>query len=163
MAQEIERKYLVTGDDWRSAEPARYRQGYLCREPSRTVRVRTIEQGTRAQAFLTLKGAMIGTTRAEFEYEIPLEDAHYMLNHLAIGPIIEKDRRKVDYGGFVWEVDEFFGENAGLVCAEVEITREDEKVPLPPWIGQEVTNLSRYFNASLTAYPYAHWREDERL
>jgi CYTH domain-containing protein len=162
MAQEIERKFRIVGEAWRSAEPARYRQGYLCRAPGRTVRVRTIEYQDDSRAFLTLKGASTGASRMEFEYEIPLADAHYMLDNFCIGPLIEKDRREVPYAGFVWEVDEFFGENAGLIFAEVELTHEGQEVPLPPWIGEEVTHLARYFNANLTTYPYSQWRDDEK-
>ena len=162
MAQEIERKYLVLDDAWRSAPAARYRQGYLCRDKARTVRVRTIEDDSGARAFLTIKGVLVGAARNEFEYEIPQDDARMMLDTLCDGPLIEKDRRKIEYGGLIWEVDEFLGDNAGLVFAEVELRQEDQTVALPPWIGAEVTHLPRYFNANLSIYPYCQWTEEEK-
>lgn len=152
MAKEIERKFLVTGDGWRQAEPVRYRQGYLSTDPGRTVRVRIA--GDRAK--LTIKGKTAGCTRSEFEYSIPLEDAEELLE-LCEQPIIDKDRRKIDVGGFTWEVDEFHGENGGLILAEIELDAEGRRFPLPGWVGREVTDDPRYYNANLVTNPVARW------
>lgn len=154
MGQEIERKFLVEGDAWRAlAEGTRYRQGYLSTVKERTVRVRTIGD----KAYLTIKGITQGIARAEFEYEIPLADANALLDDLCERPLIEKDRYKILHGGLTWEVDEFFGENAGLVLAEVELEAEDQVVELPDWVGQEVSDDPRYYNANLIASPYRTW------
>ena len=156
MGQEIERKFLVKGDAWRSLGTAtRYRQGYLSTVKERTVRVRTIAD----KAYLTIKGVSEGIARAEFEYEIPVEDATALLDGLCERPLIEKDRRKIPYRGHTWEVDEFFGDNAGLVVAEVELQSEDQTFETPEWIGVEVSDDPRYFNASLIANPYRMWGE----
>lgn len=153
MAQEIERKFLVTGDDWRSAPATTYRQGYLSTARERTVRVRVAGD----KGFLTIKGISTGASRSEFEYRIPPVDAEAMLADLCLRPLIEKRRHLVDYAGLTWEVDEFFGDNAGLVVAEVELETEDQKIELPHWIGREVTGDRRYFNSSLIAHPYRSW------
>ena len=154
MGKEIERKFLVEGDDWRSlAQPIRYRQGYLSTVKERTVRVRTIGN----KGYLTVKGVSAGIVREEFEYEIPLEDANAMLDSLCERPLIEKDRRKIPYGSQTWEVDEFFGDNSGLIMAEVELEDENETFEMPPWIGREVSDDTRYFNANLIASPYRDW------
>jgi adenylate cyclase len=154
MGQEIERKYLVTGDTWRSqGRGIRYRQGYLSTDKERTVRVRTVGD----KGFLTIKGASRGIARAEFEYEIPLDDADAMLNGLCQRPLIEKDRYRIPFGDRVWEVDEFFGDNAGLIMAEVELESEEQVLERPAWIGREVSDDPRYFNANLIANPYRNW------
>jgi CYTH domain-containing protein len=154
MGKEIERKFLVEGDAWRSlGQATRYRQGYLSTVKERTVRVRTIAR----QGYLTVKGVSRGIARAEFEYEIPFEDAETMLDTLCERPLIEKDRHRIPYGGHIWEVDEFFGENAGLIMAEVELEDEEEPLERPPWIGREVSDDPRYFNANLIANPYRDW------
>lgn len=152
MPVEIERKFLVTGTAWRTPDGQRLVQGYLNRDKARTVRVRIAGQ----QAFLTIKGATTGATRAEFEYPIPPADAEALLG-LCDGPLIDKVRHRVAFGGLLWEVDEFLGENAGLVVAEVELASEDHAVYLPPWVGEEVTHDPRYFNSSLAAHPFARW------
>jgi len=154
MGQEIERKYLVRGDAWRRlAEGTVYRQGYLSTVKERTVRVRTMGD----RGFLTVKGITVGATRTEFEYAIPLDDADRMLDELCLRPLIEKTRYLVTHGGHEWEIDEFTGENAGLVVAEVELDSEDEAIALPEWIGDEVTHDPRYFNANLIAHPFTAW------
>ncbi len=154
MAQEIERKFLVTGDAWRElAEGTMYRQGYLSTVEDRTVRVRTVG----AKGYLTVKGITVGATRTEFEYEIPVADADTMLDELCIRPLIEKTRYKIPFDGLVWEVDEFAGDNDGLVVAEVELSHEDQELRLPNWIGEEVTGDPRYYNANLVAHPYTTW------
>jgi CYTH domain-containing protein len=156
MGIEIERKFLIATEDWRGlAQGLDYRQGYLSTAKERTVRVRTIG----AQGFLTIKGISIGATRTEFEYEIPVDDAHELLDELCLRPLIEKRRHRVPFGGLIWEIDEFFGENHGLIVAEVELTSEDQDVDLPPWIGEEVTGDPRFFNSSLVERPFSTWND----
>lgn len=162
MGTEIERKFLVQGDDWRTASPARYQQGYLNQDPERSTRIRLVEDSKGARAFLTIKGLSRGAARLEFEYLIAPEDAQQMLDELCLRPLIAKERHKLEYGGLLWEIDEFFGDNAGLIMAEVELTNEDETVPLPPWVSTEVTGNPLYFNANLGSYPYARWTESEK-
>lgn len=152
MPIEIERKFRVTGTAWRMADGQRICQGYLNRDQHRTVRVRVAG----AQAFLTIKGVTTGATRAEFEYAIPLADAEALLA-LCDGPLIDKVRHRVEHGGLLWEIDEFLGDNAGLVVAEVELASEDQPVALPPWVTEEVTTDSRYFNSSLATHPFNRW------
>lgn len=152
MAIEIERKFLVHGDTWRDAPAVFYSQGYLSRAKERTVRVRIAGE----EAFLTIKGVTTGASRAEFEYPIPLWDARNLLA-LCEQPLIEKYRRKILYEGFVWEVDEFLGDNAGLVIAEIELPTEDAIFSKPVWAGVEVTSDSRYYNSNLAIQPYSRW------
>jgi len=152
MGVEIERKFLVTGEAWRSGTGVRLTQGYLNRDKARTVRVRVAGE----QGWLTIKGVSTGATRAEFEYPIPLADAQAMLL-LCDGTLIDKTRHTVDVGGTVWEVDVFHGDNAGLVVAEVELTTEDQPFERPAWLGDEVTHDPRYFNSALIALPYSQW------
>jgi CYTH domain-containing protein len=154
MAQEIERKYLVSSDAWRElASGTTYRQGYLSTVKERTVRVRTIDD----KGYLTIKGITVGATRAEYEYEIPADEANELLDNLCERPLIEKARYKIPHGGLTWEVDEFAGDNQGLIVAEVELTAEDQEVALPDWVGEEVTGDPRYFNSNLIANPYSTW------
>lgn len=154
MAQEIERKFLVVGDDWRSlATPVPIRQGYLSTVKERTVRVRTLGD----RGYLTIKGLTVGAVRSEFEYEIPAADAHQLLDELCERPLIEKTRSAVAIGGLTWEVDAFSGVNDGLIIAEVELENEAQQIDLPDWIGEEVTHDPRYFNANLIAHPYTEW------
>lgn len=156
MGIEIERKFLIASDDWRGlAKGMDYRQGYLSTIKERTVRVRTVGE----KGFLTIKGISIGATRAEFEYEIPAGDAHELLDELCLRPLIEKRRHRVPFGGLIWEIDEFFGENHGLIVAEVELEDENQLIELPPWIGEEVTGDPRYFNASLVEHAFSTWDE----
>ncbi len=154
MPLEIERKFLVVGDAWRSmGEGKLYRQGYLASEPNRTVRVRVAGE----QAFLTIKGASEGISRSEYEYPIPLDHAMEMLDHLCDHPLIEKMRHKIAYGGWLWEVDEFWGDNEGLIMAEVEVPDAQQAIALPEWIGEEVSHDPRYYNSSLAKTPYRSW------
>lgn len=154
MAQEIERKFLVTGDAWRTlASATLYRQGYLSTAKECTVRVRIAGD----KGYMTVKGPSVGASRAEFEYEIPAADADAMLDALCARPLIEKTRRKIPFEGLVWEVDEFAGDNEGLVVAEVELTDEAQEVSLPDWVGEDVTHDPRYFNANLVTHPYKAW------
>jgi adenylate cyclase len=154
MAKEIERKFLVEGDAWKkAAKGIEYRQGYLSSVKERVVRVRTIEN----KGFLTIKGITKGLSRSEFEYEISVDDANVMLDEICEKPLIEKKRYKIVLGAHVFEVDEFFGENEGLVVAEVELKDEKQKVDLPDWIGAEVSGDPRYFNSNLIQHPFKKW------
>lgn len=154
MGQEIERKFLVR--DLSVVEGVvgrRYRQGYLSIEPDRTVRVRIAD----GQGFLTIKGRSVGAARSEFEYEIPASDAEELLDRLALRPLIDKIRYRLHDADLVWEVDVFGGDNAGLVVAEVELQSEDHDLTVPAWVGDEVTQDPRYFNANLVGHPYRTW------
>jgi adenylate cyclase len=154
MGKEIERKFLVRGNSWRDlAKGTAYRQGYLNSAKERTVRIRTID----AKAFLTVKGLTVGATRSEYEYEIPLSDCNAMLDTLAEKPIIDKKRYKVPFDGLTWEIDEFFGDNAGLIVAELELESESQVFNKPEWVGKEVTGDPRYFNSNLINNPYNRW------
>jgi CYTH domain-containing protein len=156
MAKEIERKFLLTGEQWRSlAQGTHYRQGYLNSIKERTVRIRTIDD----KAYLTIKGITVSATRAEYEYEIPHGDCMEMLDGLAERPIIEKKRYKIPYAGLIWEVDEFFGVNQGLIVAEVELESEEQRFDKPEWVGDEVTGDPRYFNSNLVSHPYTTWQK----
>jgi len=154
MGIEIEKKFLVKGTAWKEgARGVGYRQGYLSSHRERTVRVRTAGE----QGYLTIKGLSRGATRSEYEYAIPYADALALLEELCEKPVIQKVRYRISYGGLVWEVDEFGGENAGLVVAEVELTHEGQTIQLPPWAGEEVTGDERYYNANLFKHPYSRW------
>ena len=154
MAEEIERKYLVAGTGWKNgATGTRVLQGYLSRATECTVRVRIAGE----KGFLTIKGGNTGITRTEFEYPIPVADAAAMLDALCERPFIEKTRWVSAYEGFVWEVDEFHGENEGLVVAEVELPTAGTKPALPPWVREEVSSDPRYFNANLVKKPFKTW------
>jgi CYTH domain-containing protein len=154
MPKEIERKFLLKNDAWRAgATGVRYRQGYLSTEKQRAVRIRTAGD----QGYLTIKGESVGATRSEYEYPIPLDDANEMLSQLCLRPIIEKVRYKIPFAGLTWEVDEFEGENAGLIMAEVELDSEEQAFELPGWAGKEVTGDPKYYNASLIANPHSRW------
>jgi adenylate cyclase len=155
MPIEIERKFLVTGTEWRQGNSVRYAQGYLCREKGKTIRVRL----GGSKAFLTIKGpSLTEGARSEFEYEIPVADAEQLLK-LCNGPIIEKYRHVIVSKGFKWEVDEFLGENTGLVIAEIELREVNQPFERPDWVGEEVTGDPRYYNANLVATPYNTWRK----
>lgn len=155
MGIEIERKFLLTGTTWKHLAPGTsYRQGYLNSAKERTVRVRTIDD----KGFLTIKGISVGATRVEYEYEIPVADAKHLLDDLCEKPIIEKNRYKISHSGFVWEIDEFFGENEGLVVAEIELESEDQTFEKPEWVGEEVTGDPRYFNSNLIKNPFIKWK-----
>ncbi|MDQ7826728.1 MAG: CYTH domain-containing protein [Candidatus Eremiobacteraeota bacterium] len=156
MGKEIERKFLVNGDDWRSlAEGVPYRQGYLSTVRERTVRVRTVGD----EGFLTIKGLTTGVSRPEYEYPIPGAEANELLTNLCEKPLIEKNRYKIARGGVTWEIDEFSGENEGLIIAEVELHDEHQSLEIPPWIGEEVSGDPRYFNSNLTKNPYRNWNK----
>jgi adenylate cyclase len=152
---EIERKFLVADDSWRAeAGPgAVMAQGYLCTGPPVAARVRV----TGDVAHLNLKKATLDIKRAEYEYPIPVADAMEILHDLCGGHIIEKTRYEVEHEGLVWEVDVFAGLNEGLIVAEVELDSEDQHVPRPPWVGEEVSSDARYFNSHLSVQPFSEW------
>lgn len=156
MGKEIERKYLVNHNLWQNMQKPKgefYRQGYLLTDPNKTVRVRqTIGKG-----FLTIKGLSVGATRPEFEYEIPVEDAKELLDKFSISELT-KTRYKIIFENKVWEVDEFSGDNIGLIVAEIELTSEDESLVIPAWIDKEVTGQEKYYNSNLTLEPYKNWK-----
>lgn len=155
MASEIERKFLVVNDSWRTVatHSIRMRQGYLSEGYERSVRVRTEND----RGFINIKRSDDGIHRLEYEYEIPLHDAEEILERIALRPLIEKTRYLVEHEGFEWEIDVFEGENAGLVVAEVELPSVDVHLPLPDWTGREVSDDLRYYNVSLQRQPYSTW------
>ncbi len=154
MGVEIERKYLVSGDSWRSqvVSSTRIVQGYLTRGE---VTVRARIRGERA--YLTIKGRSQGIARSEFEYDIPVPDAEAMLTELADGPVVEKTRHLIDVGGHTWELDVFTGANEGLVMAEIELADADERFEVPQWAGEEVSDDPRYYNVNLAREPFSQW------
>lgn len=152
MGTEIERKFLVIGEGWKTGCPTLFRQGYLNRDKHRTVRVRVAGD----RAILTVKGETHGMTRSEYEYDIPVPDALEMLE-LCEGPIIEKKRWLTSVNSMTWEVDEFLGENAGLIVAEIELDSETQNFEMPKWVGKEVTEDERYYNSNLSAHPFKNW------
>ena len=155
MGKEIERKFLVTGEAWRKGEVSDYRQGYLSIDKQRTVRIRVAGDMAR----LTIKGISEGATRAEYEYPIPVADAKSMLETLCLRPLIEKRRYRIRHGGMTWEIDEFLGENAGLIIAEIELETVQQPFDKPSWVGEEVTSDPRYYNANLVTRPYTTWEK----
>ncbi len=156
MGIEIERKFLITSDAYKHGAVGQvYRQGYLNTQKNRIVRVRIIGK----EAFLTIKGLSKGIQRTEFEYPIPLDDAYHLLDHLCEKPIIEKTRFKVLYEGHIWEIDEFHGENTGLVVAEIELEDKNEQFSKPPWVGEDVSHDWRYFNSNLLLHPFTSWED----
>lgn len=165
MAREIERKFLLKNQDWRQAvkKQTRFVQGYLnqIEENSSKSSVRVRIEGE--QANLNIKSLEIGLSRDEYEYTIPLKDAEKMLASLAVGPVIEKNRYLVDYQGVTWEIDEFFGDNAGLLVAEVELESETQALAIPDWAGTEVTHDVKYYNISLSKHPYKEWKFDDKV
>ena len=157
MGVEIERKFLVTSDAWRhpALRGRRIVQGYLCTDPGRSVRIRLSGDD---DAFLTVKGERQGAARQEYEYPIPRDEARELLALCPLAPV-EKIRYLHEHDGFTWEIDVFEGENRGLVIAEVELLPGAREVPLPPWVGTEVTDDHRYYNLSLARRPYRRWPE----
>jgi adenylate cyclase len=154
MAIEIERKFLVRGNAWRDLGVGKlYRQGYIHTVNGTTVRVRIVGE----EGYLTIKGKTQGISRPEFEYCIPVEEAKIMLDTLCDRPLIEKIRYKIERENLIWEVDEFLGENEGLILVEVELNEANQIINLPDWIGREVTEDKRYYNSNLTKYPYQKW------
>lgn len=156
MGHEIEKKFLVTNDDWRTlGSKKEYCQGYLNSGKGTSLRIRTIGD----RGIITVKGPSDGAKRLEFEYDIPYTEALEMLEKLCLKPLIKKTRHTISFAGFIWEVDEFKGENSGLIFAEIELDAVDQHFDSPDWIGEEVTGDPRYYNASLVAYPYSEWKD----
>ena len=160
MKMEIERKFLVRDDSWRtSAAGILFRQGYLPSGDHCVIRVRTMG----SVSVLTIKGRTTGISRLEFEYEIPKADADQMLDLFCCRPLIEKTRFTVPYEGFRWEIDVFEGENVGLIIAEIELDSENQKFPLPDWIGRDVSNDPRFFNVNLVQNPFKNWKDRQSI
>lgn len=157
MGIEIERKFLLKNEEWRSEVSSKtiIKQGYLNSDKERTVRIRVRND----KGFLTIKGENTNATRQEYEYEIPVPDAESLLL-LCQKPIIEKVRYLVPRGGKTWEIDDFGGDNLGLILAEIELESEEEQIEIPSWIGTEVTHDTRYFNSSLISHPYSKFVEN---
>jgi len=164
MAREIERKFLLNSDAWKALahQETHFAQGYLndinAKGSKSSVRVRL--EGDKAN--MNIKSLEIGLSRDEYEYEIPYDEGKKILETLAVGPVVEKVRYLVKFRRHTWEIDEFFGDNAGLTVAEVEMKSESEVVELPEWAGREVTNEVRFYNVSLSKHPYKNWTADEK-
>ncbi|MCB1724072.1 MAG: CYTH domain-containing protein [Gammaproteobacteria bacterium] len=155
MAIEIERKFLLCSDAWRSEvhESVRLVQGYIARGEATAVRVRI--SGERAE--LNIKHSTDGVHRFEYEYPLPIDDARELLDKVALRPLIDKTRHLVERGDHLWEIDEFHGDNAGLIVAEIELADADEPFERPAWLGEEVSRDVRYFNSNLSRHPYSQW------
>ena len=158
MGVEIERKFKVKEDFRPTSIGIEMAQGYLSRDPKRTVRIRIAG----IQGFLTIKGVNRGAARLEYEYEIPVEEARELLA-LCDAPLVEKTRYVETAAGRRWEIDVFHGANDGLIIAEVELPSADAEVTLPPWAEAEVTGESRYYNSALITHPYTQWTKEERI
>lgn len=155
MGIEIERKFLVKKDKWAQVikeERSLFRQGYILSDPQKTIRVRL----TDTEAFLTIKGQTVGAARPEFEYSIQMDDARHMLDNFCISEL-SKIRYFIPYDGHTWEVDEFLGQNEGLIVAEIELGAEDEQFSLPEWVDKEVTAEKKYTNSNLAVKPFTKW------
>ena len=155
MGTEIERKFLLQSEDWRDEvrDSTRLVQGYLSRGKESAVRVRI--KGDKAH--LNIKQSLDGINRLEYEYEIPIDDAREILEHVALKPLIDKTRHHVVRGKHLWEIDEFYGDNAGLIVAEVELGHADEDFERPAWLGEDVSLDQRYYNSNLSKVPYTQW------
>ena len=156
MALEIEHKFLLRDERWRDQveRSLRMRQGYLVSDATRSVRVRVAGD----QGYLNIKSGTLGIARREYEYRIPLAEAEELLDALCEKPLLEKTRHFLHYGAHLWEVDEFSGDNAGLIVAEIELGAVGEAFARPDWIGEEVSHDLRYYNSQLVRHPYKDWR-----
>jgi adenylate cyclase len=155
MATEIEHKFLIRDDRWRQQveRSVRMRQGYLTSDARCSVRVRVAG----GQGFLNIKSGTLGIQRSEYEYPIPLAEAEEILDTLCEKPLLEKTRHFIHFGEHVWEIDEVAGANAGLIVAEVELSRPDEPFERPDWASEDVSHDIRYYNSQLARHPYATW------
>ncbi|MDG4553927.1 MAG: CYTH domain-containing protein [Candidatus Competibacter sp.] len=155
MAMEIEHKFLVRDDRWRRKieRSVRMRQGYLTSDARCSVRVRVAG----GQGYLNIKSGTLGIQRSEYEYPIPLAEAEEILDTLCEQPLLEKTRHFVHFGAHLWEIDEFEGDNAGLIVAEVELSRPDEPFDRPDWLSTDVSHDIRYYNSQLARHPYRTW------
>lgn len=155
MPLEIERKFLVKSGDFKTSSFGIFiHQGFISIDKERIVRIRIYGK----EAFLTVKGLQKGITRSEYEYKIPIADAEEMLEKICLKPTLQKHRYRVEHQGMTWEVDEFHGDNEGLVLAEIELKSEDQPYVKPSWVGEEVTDDPRYYNVNLFRNPYKNWR-----
>ena len=155
MGVEIERKFLVDHASWQQLtkpQGTHYRQGYLLNDQHRTIRVRVTDK----EGFITLKGPTSGISRKEFEYSIPIKDGNEILDGFALSEV-EKVRYRIGFEGKLWEVDEFLGDNTGLIMAEIELLHEEEEFEKPVWITSEVSDDERYYNSNLSTNPYKNW------
>lgn len=159
MAMEIERKFLIRNEQWRECvkKSVPFKQGYLTNEPDFTTRIR--REGEVAK--LTIKYGKSGISRKEFEYEIPLEDAEHLFDDRIQNQAISKTRHYIEFAGKLWELDEFHGDNQGLLVAEIELESESEEFEKPDWLGDEVSSDSRYQNSVLLNNPYNSWPENQ--
>lgn len=155
MAIEIERKFLLANENWRPlvTKSINYRQGYLNSDEHSSVRIRVSDESAK----INIKSATIGAQRHEYEYDIPAEDAHELLNTLCHKPLVEKTRHIVVIQQHTWEIDEFAGENQGLCVAEIELSSTEEQFVKPDWAGEEVTEDIRYYNNQLAKHPFNSW------
>lgn len=155
MATEIEYKFLICNERWRNQvdRSVRMRQGYLTSDARCSVRVRVADN----QGFLNIKSGTLGIQRSEYEYLIPLAEAEDILDTLCEKPLLEKTRHYVRFGEHLWEIDEFAGDNAGLIVAEVELDHPDELFTRPDWLGEDVSHDIRYYNSQLARHPYKTW------
>lgn len=160
MALEIERKYLINKDllDLSNAKGVSIKQGFIINSIENVVRVRLKGE----KAFLTLKSRQHSFTRKEFEYEIPVKDTLELFDQMIVD-VIDKTRYKINYEGHIWEVDVFYGNNAGLIIAEIELNSEDEQFKKPNWLGKEVTFDMRYCNSNLVKHPYSVWKDQVEI
>jgi len=157
MGVETERKFLVKKDLWNKVrkEGTRYRQGYMLRQEDKTIRIRLIEGD---QGYITIKGKAQGISRPEYEYPLPEKDAEELLENFC-DAVVSKKRYKINIEGKLWEVDEFLGDNEGLIVAELELKEESEQFNLPEWIDTEVTGDLRYYNSELSVNPFKNWKQ----
>ena len=154
MPREFDRKFLVRSDAWKQGEkPIRITEGYLSRTNERVVRVRLAG----GKGSIAVKGRAQGPRRKEFEYDIPPAHAAEMLDQICERPLLDKLRHRISVAGITWEIDEFLGENAGLVIAEVQLARNGQPIALPDWVGAEITDDPRYYNNQLVSRPYSTW------
>ncbi len=159
MFTEIERKFLVNNDTWRNkAKSTEFWQGYIHSDANCLVRIRVEGE----QAYLTIKGPKNGIARPEFEYAIPKIEAEDLLQNLAKKPLIHKIRHTLHVGEHLWEIDEFCGDNSGLILAEIELNKEHEYFEKPEWLGEEITFDARYRHASLAKYPFSTWESNTK-
>ena len=155
MALEIEKKFLVDKNKWEAIEKSNrsfIKQGYILTDSHKTIRIRQ----TDSKSYITIKGSNVGAIRPEYEYEIPYEDAEELIDKFAVSSIT-KIRYIIEYKNKKWEVDEFLGDNEGLIIAEIELKDENEEFELPEWIGKEVTDIEKYYNSRLSEVPFKKW------
>ena len=157
MGIEIERKFLVVDDSWRAqaGSSKRMQQAYLSKGAERSIRVRISDN----EAYLNIKSSRDGIRRLEYEYAIPVEEAVELIDQVALKPSIDKTRYYIRQGKHTWEIDEFYGDNAGLVIAEIELDDESEHFDKPDWLGAEVSSDPRYYNMNLISHPFSQWED----